>query len=76
MQRLASLQHRTPASILRTALEQYVDREEKRQQVQRNAEIVWRNYQASGLHVTDEEADAWMAKLEDGESIAPPTCHA
>lgn len=32
----------------------------------------WGDYQANGLHVTHEEADAWLAKLEAGEDTGPP----
>lgn len=32
-------------------------------------------YQVTGLHVTVEEADAWLAKLEAGQDIEPPECH-
>ena len=27
------------------------------------------------VHVTAEEADAWLAKLEAGEDADPPSCH-
>ena len=33
-------------------------------------------YQATGLHITMEEADAWLAKLEAGQDVEPPECHA
>ena len=65
VQRLASARRRTPHWILREAVEQYVEREEKREQLR----------QATGLHVTAEEADAWLAKLEAGEDATPPPCH-
>jgi hypothetical protein len=46
---------------------------EKRDQFRRDALTAWTNYQTTGLHVTAEEADAWLAKLEGGEETAPPT---
>jgi predicted transcriptional regulator len=36
----------------------------------------WNEYQAKGLHVTAQEADAWLAKLEAGQDVEPPECHA
>ena len=36
----------------------------------------WKEYQATGLHATREEADAWLARLEAGEDVEPPECHA
>ena len=35
----------------------------------------WQEYQATGKHVTHDEADAWLAKLETGEEAAAPECH-
>lgn len=35
----------------------------------------WAEYQATGLHLTFEEADAWLARLEQGEDTEPPQCH-
>ena len=35
----------------------------------------WNEYQASGLHLTMEEADTWLAKLESGIDAEPPGCH-
>jgi predicted transcriptional regulator len=35
----------------------------------------WNDYQATGLHATAEEADAWLAKLEAGEIADAPEGH-
>ena len=35
----------------------------------------WDDYQATGLHLTGEEVDAWLAKLEVGEKCVPPEGH-
>ena len=35
----------------------------------------WEAYQENGLHLTLEEADAWLAKLEAGEDAELPKCH-
>jgi len=50
--------------------------EEMREQFRADALVAWTDYQATGLHVTEEEADAWLAKLEAGEDAEPPECHA
>ncbi len=60
---------------MREAVEQYVEREEKREQLRQNALDAWSHYQTTGLHVTSEEADAWLAKLEAGEDAKTPKCH-
>jgi len=60
---------------MREAIEQYVEREEKREQLRQSALTAWADYQATGLHVTAEEADAWLARLEAGEDVTEPECH-
>ena len=75
VQRLASARRRTPHWIMREAVEQYVGREEKREEFRAAALTAWVEYQATGLHATAEEADAWLAKLEAGEDAEAPACH-
>jgi len=75
VQRLASARKRSAHWILREAVEQYVGREEKREQLKEDALAAWAHYHETGLHVTGEEADAWLAKLEAGEDAKAPECH-
>lgn len=75
VQRLASARRRSPHWIMREAVEQYVEREEKREKFKREALSAWEHYQATGLHVTASEADRWLAKLEAGKKASPPKCH-
>ena len=49
------------------AIRQYVEREEKREVFKQDALCAWQAYQQSGLHLTLEEADGWLAKLEAGD---------
>jgi predicted transcriptional regulator len=75
IQRLADSQRRTSHWIMREAIEEYVSREERREQLRMEALASWEHYQTTGLHVTDEEMDEWLAKLEAGEDAPPPACH-
>lgn len=75
VRRLASARRRSPHWIMREAIEEYVEREEKREQLRQDALAAWAHYQTTGLHVTGEEADAWLAKLEAGKDASPPKCH-
>jgi predicted transcriptional regulator len=75
VQRLASARRRAPHWLMREAVEQYVEREEKREQLRQDALAAWSGYQATGLHLTAKEADAWLAKLEAGKSAVIPKCH-
>jgi predicted transcriptional regulator len=52
-----------------------LEREKKREQFRRDALAAWSNYQATGLPLTSEEADAWLAELESGKNVAHPKCH-
>ena len=75
VRRLAAARRRSPHWVMREAVEQYVEREEKREQLRQDALAAWAEYQTTGLHVTAKEADAWLAKLEAGKDAAPPKCH-
>ena len=76
VKRLADARQRTPHWLMREAIQQYVEREEKREALRQDAIRAWNEYQATGLHVTRDEADAWLARLEAGEDVEPPECHA
>jgi predicted transcriptional regulator len=75
VKRLADARQRTPHWLMREAINQYVEREEKREAFRQDGIDAWNEYQATGLHVTLEEADAWLAKLEAGQDVEPPECH-
>lgn len=75
VQRLAALRRRSPHWVMREAVEQYVEREEKREQLRQDALAAWEHYRTTGLHATAAEADAWLAKLEAGKKSKAPKCH-
>lgn len=75
IQHLAESRRRSSHWIMREAIAQYVEREEKREAFKQDAIRAWDAYQETGLHVTMEEADAWLAKLEAGEDTEMPACH-
>jgi predicted transcriptional regulator len=75
LKRLAEVRQRTSHWLMREAITQYVDREERRESFRQDALRAWEAYRTTGLHVTAEEADAWLAKLEQGNDVDPPECH-
>lgn len=75
LQRLAESRRRSTHWIMREAIEQYVEHEEKRESFKQDALHAWKQYQQTGKHLTLDEADAWLAKLEAGEDAEPPACH-
>ena len=74
VQHLASVRRRSAHWIMREAIEQYVEREEQREALKRDALHAWEQYQATGQHVSGDDADAWLAKLESGEDADIPKC--
>jgi predicted transcriptional regulator len=75
VRRLAEARQRTPHWLMREAITQYVEREEKREAFRQDTLEAWEAYRATGQHVTAEEAEAWLTKLEQGNDAEPPECH-
>ena len=73
--RLAETRRRSAQLLMHEAIEQYIEREERREQVRQDALAAWAEYKATGHHVTGDEADAWLARLEAGEDVDPPSTH-
>ncbi|MDC9620653.1 CopG family ribbon-helix-helix protein [Xenorhabdus sp. XENO-7] len=75
IQRLAEVRQRSAHWIMREAIRDYVEREEKRESFKQDALRAWEAYQENGLHLTLEEADDWLAKLEAEDNTELPECH-
>ena len=75
VKRLAEARHRSSHWMMLEAIRQYVEREEKREAYRQDGINAWNEYQKTGLHVSLEEADAWLAQLEAGKDVEPPECH-
>ena len=75
IQRIADVRQRSAHGLMREAVEQYVEREEARDALRQDTLKAWGQYEATGLHLTAEEVDAWLARLEAGEDVDPPACH-
>jgi predicted transcriptional regulator len=75
VQALADQRRRSSHWIMLEAIRRYVDREEARESFKQDALRAWEAYRSNGLHLTMDEADAWLAKLEAGEDTELPPCH-
>lgn len=75
IQGLARNQDRSTHYLMREAIAQYVEREERREALRKDALKAWEAYQLSGKHATHDEADQWMSQLEAGHDPVPPECH-
>ena len=74
VKRLADARQRTPHWLMREAITQYLDREEKRESFRQDALQTWEAFRATGQHVTADQADVWLAQLEQGNDGDPPAC--
>ena len=75
LESLAQARHRSAHWVMREAITQYVDREERRETFRQDTIKAWEAYRSTGLHVTADEADAWLGQLEHGNDVEPPECH-
>ena len=75
LHQLAQVRKRTPHALMLQALETYVAREEQREALRQEALAAHEAFLLTGLHVTAQEADAWLAELEAGNDLEPPKCH-
>jgi predicted transcriptional regulator len=55
---------------MREAIEQYVDREEKRETFRRDTLEAWEEYQTTGLHLSADELEAWLPEISKKKVIA------
>jgi predicted transcriptional regulator len=74
VQHLAEARRRTPHWIMREAIEQYVQREEKREALNRATLDAWDEFQATGLHATAEDVDKWLASWGTEDELRVPEC--
>lgn len=72
---LAETRRRTAHWIMREAIAQYVDREEKREKLRQDTLQAWEEFQATGLHATAEEVDMWLARWGTEDELPAPECH-
>ncbi len=75
VRQVAAAKRRTAHWVMREAIEQYVARQEWEEQFRKDTLASLEHYQTTGLHLTSEEVDAWLEKLEAGEDAELPECH-
>ena len=59
VQQLADQRRRSPHGIMVEAVQQYVEREEAREDFKKEA-LAWTAYKETGRHLTGEEVGAWL----------------
>jgi predicted transcriptional regulator len=69
---LGALRDRTPHWLMRTAIEEYVAREERVEQERQEDLARWQRYQLGGPAVPQEQAAAWLDSIgTDQEQPCP-----
>ena len=72
---LAEARHRSAHWLMREAITQYVDREERREAFRLDTIKAWDDYQETGLHATAAEVDDWLASWGTDNELPAPVCH-
>jgi len=73
--KLALIKDRSTHWMMREAINQYVDREEKRESFHRDAVNSWNEYQETGVHVTGDEVISWLNTWGKDDEKDAPECH-
>ncbi len=72
IEQLAQARRRTPHWMMREAIAQYVDREEKREDFRQATLQAWDEYRATGEHAAAADVHTWLQSWgTDAEQPAP-----
>ncbi len=72
---LARKKNRSAHWMMLEALNQYVDREEKREAFRQDAVNSWNEYQETGLHAAGMEVIQWLNTWGTDDEKDAPECH-
>jgi len=75
LKNLAESKQRSAHWLMCEAINQYVEREEKRASFRQDAMSAWEEYRETGLHVTGEEVVNWLKTWGTGNEKDVPKCH-
>ena len=75
IEHLAETYRRTPHWVMREAIQQYLEREEKRELFRKDVVNTWQEYEKTGLHVTGDEISTWLDTWDEETEKAAPVCH-
>ncbi|MCX2721209.1 CopG family ribbon-helix-helix protein [Roseibium salinum] len=74
VQQLARQRRRSAHWIMLEAIQQYVAREEAREDFLREALTSWADYQETGEHLTGQEVRSWLDSWGSDDEEAAPEC--
>jgi len=73
--KLAEERKSSAHALMRDAIHEYVEREEKREAFHQEALKSWEEYRETGLHVTGDEVTAWLETWGSDDEKEAPLCH-
>ncbi len=71
---LAESRQRSTHWMMREAISQFVEREEKKEAFRKDTLNAWKEFQATGLHVSAAEVEKWLASWGTHAECPPPEC--
>ncbi len=75
IQQLANTRDRSAHWIMREAIRDYVEREEKKESFKQEAIASWTEYKETGQHLTGQEIYAWLDTWGTDKETGVPECH-
>jgi predicted transcriptional regulator len=72
---LAGVQRRPAHALVREAIDAYLEAQEEEIKRNQEADASWKHYQDTGLHITGEEAIAWIKSWGTPNQLPKPVCH-
>lgn len=72
---LANAKKRTAHALAREAIQRFVEQEETYENNRKEAIASYEEYLETGLHITLDEADNWMATWGTNNEKEMPICH-
>ncbi|MGZ6393930.1 MAG: CopG family ribbon-helix-helix protein [Pseudobdellovibrionaceae bacterium] len=73
--KIAEGKKRSVHFVMREALSEYIDREQKRLDFYEDGRKALEHYKATGLHVTSAEIQTWAESLGTSNELPQPVCH-
>jgi predicted transcriptional regulator len=74
VKRLADSRQRTPSGMMKEAIHQYLDREEKREAFRGDTLNAWKEVETTGMQVDADEVIAWLETWGDENELPAPKC--
>lgn len=74
VKRLAEARRRSSHWLMREAITQYLEREERREAFRQDTLQAWEEYRTTGLYAPAEQVEAWLAIWGTDNELPAPTC--